>query len=436
MMAIPPWAVDVLRRGVGGVMEKMPPDAIDQLKKRATDLFNELPQTAAKSVDSVLRNAKAGKESLHRWSRRHIALVTPVVNASGCLTNPKIAGVPIGNDAIEVAVEAFQSGALTSDVARDRLQKRLTKTIASSDVGVLVTSTIDGACLGIASANRGVPIYCHRSQSQRLASGSPIPDAFGAGHEVGSIDRIDANDTRSIPDSAVVVGVDNGTDGAWFKSMASSATRVRVMLLPIATLNGSDVAITPKPASILATLSNAADLVVTPGDATMGGPRCGLIIGKRALLDKIVASAVWPAVVADISVQAAMTMTMESLAAGDVESVPVLAMMATSEENLRSRAERLVTRIAAESIVRSCEVTDKPATLSPSGPWSLPSRQLKMSHRDLSAIDWAAKLAADVPAVIVAVDGEYVVVDLRWIQPVDDVALVATLVGGVAESVA
>ncbi|MGV3485392.1 MAG: hypothetical protein ACO1RT_13320, partial [Planctomycetaceae bacterium] len=108
-MAIPSWAVEVLRRGVGGMIDKVPPDTMDQLRKRASDLLSDLPQTAARSVDSVMRGARASKDSLQRWARRHVALVTPVVNASGCLCQPTIAGVPLGSEAIEIAVEAFQA---------------------------------------------------------------------------------------------------------------------------------------------------------------------------------------------------------------------------------------------------------------------------------------------------------------------------------------
>lgn len=432
-MAIPPWAVEVMRRSVGGMMEKVPPDAIDQLRKRASDLLGEIPHAAAKGVDSVMRGAKAGKTSLHRWSRRHVALVTPVVNASGCLCNPKIAGVPIGIDAIDVATEAFQSGALTTSVARQRLDKRVAKTIPGGDFAVLMTSTLDGACLGIAEAFSGDAIYCHRSQSQRLPSGIPVPEAFHANHEIGSIDGFHDDDARHIPQRCLVVGLDDGKPGPWFASIDKTKSITRVMVLPVATLrNAIESALPPLP-SIFATLEHSADLVVVPGDGSMGGPRCGLIIGKQSLLDRIVATSVWPAIVADVSVQAAMAVTLEATASGDLDSVPVLSMLATSPENLRSRAERLATRLAAEPIIRSCDLTDSAATLSAAGPWSLPSRQLKLTHRDLSAASWAEKLAGDVPAIIVNVKDDAILVDLRWIQPVDDSAIVVTLVGSPTE---
>ncbi len=445
-MAIPPWAVEALRRGVGGVLDKVPPEKIEQLKKRAGDLLADLPQTAARSVDSMMRGAKVGKDSIQRWTRRHVALVTPVVNASGCLCNPAIVGVPLCNDAFDVAMEALQAGSLNNVAAHDRLTRRLASCLGSSDVGILIASTVDGACLAVASAYHDKPMYFHRSQSQRLPSGTPIPDAFAVGmalrsegkiHEVGSVDRVDPSDSRQVHSPAVLVAVENGgADCNWYYSDAdaTSANRelTRIVYMPVAQWNGRIANQSGLPLElpkVLTRLQSAAEIVITPGDGTMGGPRCGLIIGDKKRLEEIAKCTVWPAVEADVSIQAAMTVTLELLESGHADEVPVQAMMRTSEENLRSRAERLATRLAAEPTVRSCQITDQPATFSSAGNWSLPSRQLNLAHRDLSAADWAARLSSEVPAVLVGMAAGVIVVDLRWIQPSDDSALVATLAG-------
>ena len=428
------------------MLDKVPPERIEQLKKRAGDLLADLPQTAARGVDSMMRGAKVGKDSIQRWTRRHTALVTPVVNASGCLCDPSIAGVPLCNDAIDVAAEAFQSGSLNNATAHDRLARRLVGCVGSSDLGVLVAATVDGACLAVANTNAtGGKFYFHRSQSQRLPSGRPIPDAFAVGvalHperkivEVGSVDRVDPLDSRQVVTPATLVAVDNGTAACdWYHSdsgaMSKNPDFSRVVYLPVAAWNSassSENATLNLPV-VLQRLEVSADLVITPGDGAIGGPRCGLIVGDKQRLDAIANSSIWPSLAADVAVQSAMTVTLELLASGQTDELPVHAMMHTSEENLRSRAERLATRLAAEPMVRTCQITDRAATLSSAGSWSLPSRQLKLAHRDLSATDWAARLMSEVPAVIVGIDEESIVVDLRWIQPSDDAALVATLAG-------
>jgi L-seryl-tRNA(Ser) seleniumtransferase len=66
-MAIPSWAVEALMRSVGSVVEKVPPERIDQIKQRAGQWLDELPQSAARGVDSVMRGARGDiPRSLHR----------------------------------------------------------------------------------------------------------------------------------------------------------------------------------------------------------------------------------------------------------------------------------------------------------------------------------------------------------------------------------
>jgi L-seryl-tRNA(Ser) seleniumtransferase len=441
-MAIPPWATEVLRRGVGGVLERVPTDTVEQFKKRAGDLLAELPQTAARSVDSVMRSAKMGKDSVQRWTRRHIALVTPVVNGSGCLSHARIAGVPISDEAIDVAAEAMSAGALMTSTAHERLERRLMKCAGTTDYGILIATSVDAACLVTAHSLQRTAIYFHRSQSQRLPSGTPIPDAFAAGtalsggqiHEVGSIDRVEPSDSRPVASPAALVSVENGElNRDWYhppsEAEANQSNRIRIAYLPAASVSLNSPFQLPAP---LQKLHTGTDIVITPGDGALGGPRCGLIFGTKKAIDAITQSSLWSSVAADAATQAAMTLTLEQLHSGSATDVPVQAMMHTSEDNLRSRAERLATRFAAEPTVATCQITDKAATFSAGGTWSCPSRQLRLTHRDLSAADWALKLLGEVPAVLVGVDAEAIIVDLRWIQPSDDASLVATLVGHAA----
>ncbi|MGV3485513.1 MAG: hypothetical protein ACO1RT_13940, partial [Planctomycetaceae bacterium] len=339
--------------------------------------------------------------------------------------------------------EAFQAGSLSHSTAHERLARRLARCVEPGDWGVLIASSVDGACLAVANLDRQCPIYFHRSQSIRLPSGAPLPDAFGAAsmtadhriREVGAIGGVDPGDARGISGRAMLVTIDNGSgSGVWFRSLVDSTPdssgRTRVVYLPAAGWTAAEATrVSPPLPVVKSVLGRDAELVITPGDGAIGGPRCGLIIASQSLIEAISRSPVWPAVVADPATQAAMTLTLEAICSQRSEDVPVQAMLSTHEENLRSRAERLATRVSAEPTIRSCQITAEVATICSAGPWSLPSRQLALTHRDWAASDWAARLLAEVPAVLVGVKDNAIIVDLRWIQPSDDAALVATLVG-------
>jgi len=177
---------------------------------------------------------------------------------------------------------------------------------------------------------------------------------------------------------------------------------------------------------------DSVDLVITSGTGVLGGPPCGLIIGRRAAIEPICSSQAWPALEASIATKAIVAQTLETLQGNTPESLPVIAMLRTGEENLRSRAERLATRLSADDSILSCQVTDESAKLTPGGPWRIGSRQLRLRRRGKEAIQWAEQLATDVPAVLAEVVDDALVVDLRWVQPGDDSVLAAALLGQTA----
>lgn len=452
-MAIPTWAVEALMRGVGSVVDKVPPERIDQIKQRAGQWLDELPQSAARGVDSVMRGARVGKEMIDRWTRRHTALVTPVINASGCLVESRIQGVPIGHSTIDLAAEALASPPLMTPTALDRLQRRLNRCTGDNDLAVLVASSIDAACMAIGMTRGAKPLYMHRSQSLRLPSGTPIPEAFVPHmanadsrdyvHEVGSVDGISDADAASLPSPAVLLAVDNGgVNPIWFSSNHDRQSTRIVLMMACGGLQqpkpdaGVDLreTFTPTLRSAADLLTSdaepgLADLVIAPGDGLLGGPPCGLIIGRKDLVESIAQSPVWRAFRSSVSTTAMMTHALETLSGGHAAVHPILSMLHTGEENLRSRAERLATRISADESVRTCQVTSEQASLTASGPWRIASRQLRLQHQTKSPEAWAQQLAEGVPAVLAGVDKDALIIDLRWVPPSDDGAMAAAILG-------
>lgn len=455
-MAIPSWAVEALMRGVGSVVDRVPPERIEQMKQRAGQWLDELPQSAARGVDSVVRGARVGKEIIDRWAKRHTALVTPVINGSGCLIESRIQGVPIGVGTVELVGEALSSPPLVTEASLERLQRRLNRCTGRSDLSILVAANLDAACLAVGMSRGDRPIYMHRTQSLRLASGTPVPEAFapktngvgsfGPVHEVGSVDSVAAGDCVSLPQRAMFVAVDNGgKDPFWFAGRSEGDSTAVVLMMACGALRRPDSgtelgflsAFQPEPRCIVDLLTGASqegttDLVIASGDGLLGGPACGLIVGRKDLIDAIAQSSLWPAVAGNVAVTAMMTHALETSSGGTTSGHPVLAMAQTSEENLRSRAERLAIRLSGDESIRTCQVSSEPASLTAKGPWRIASRQLRLQHQSKTAAAWAEQLLHGFPAVLAAVDSDALVIDLRWVPASDDCALAAAVLGQAA----
>ncbi|QDT08686.1 hypothetical protein [Stieleria marina] len=433
-MPLPPWTIELIRRGISDVARKASePETLEKLKTQATEILQDLPETAARGLDAVMRKAEMGKESVQRWTRKQTAIAIPMINASGVLKHPEGTGVPLSQTVIEAGYDLLRGDCLGGAGPNVKLAKKIERLLpVDGDYSIAIAGSFPAALTAFSQLVQERPLVIHRSHAVRLPGGVPLPEAFGTLlpviQEVGSIGDVDPSDYDSF-DSFCDIVADVGKDELKLLDFASRDA-MQAVVLPVATVGQAiDVAIP----SAESCLTQGADFVLMPGDGICGGPSCGLLIGRRSALEAITGSPAWPSLVASESVQAMMVVALET-AAASADQIPVRALLDTSVENLSSRADRMTTRLAASEDVRDCQVTMDNAKLIDGGRWEVSSRQLRLRHNQLSAHDWAEKLASDVPAVIVGLEGDQVVVDLRWVDTASDNQLAKTL-GGVEETV-
>lgn len=428
-MAIPPWTIELLRRGLTDVARKASePETLEKIKTQATEILQDLPETAARGIDAVMRSAEVGKKSVQRWSRKHTALAIPILNASGILINSDGCGVPVTDRALEVGRELMVGDTIRGPAMQERLSKRLQRLLpAGGDHAIAITSSFPSAMTALSLLVQQRQLVVHRSHAVRLPGGLPLPDAFGmlvpVIHEVGGVDGVSAADFDGLDDFCLIMA-DAGERELELVDF-SDRDALQAVVLPAATLDASPHGQVP---SAEAVLTAGADFVIMPGDGVCGGPPCGILIGRTEEILRIRESTAWPGLVASDAVQAMMVVTLET-AASDSDAIPVRALLSTSEENIRGRAERLATRLSGCDRVASCQVTADDARLTVEGRWRFPSRQVRLRHKTMSASEWAEDLREELPAIYATVDNEDLLIDLRWISAADDGKLAETLGG-------
>ena len=427
-MALPPWTVELLRRGLGDVARRASePETLQKLRTQASDLLNDLPQTAARSIDRVMHAAEMGKENVRRWSRKHTTLAVPLLNASGVLLTPFGSGVAVSEAALEAGYESLRGDVLTGDVIDGRIQRRLQRTLPEGDYDIAIASSFPAALSALSLIGSERDLVIHRSQAVRLAGGIPLPEAFGTllpmVHEVGAVDRVERSDFDGL-DSFCAILADGGQRPIEAHDLAAQDA-LQAAVLAVATLSKVKNTGVPSASEIL---SQGIDLVVMPGDGLAGGPECGLLIGRREMIQWITSSASWAALRASRPTQAMMCVALEA-AMSPVDSQPIASLMTTSEENLRGRAERLATRISGTDTIASAKVAAEDAKITADGRWRLPSRQVVAKHRTKSAAEWAEELRNRIPSVLAKVEGESLSFDLRWLDPPGDSELAEAISG-------
>lgn len=426
LMAIPPWTVELLRRGLSDVARRASePETLEKLKNQATEILQDLPETAARGIDAVMRGAEARKRKVEKWSRKHTAIAIPILNASGILNTSDGTGVPLAGPVAEVGRELLGGDVIGGPALERRLTTRLQRLLPSEDHQIAITANFSAALTALSLLIQDRQLVVHRRHAVRLPDGRPLPEALGmlvpVIQEVGGVDRIELSDFDGL-DRFCSIMADMGESAPGLIDFGNRNAK-QAVVLPVATVTDNPYDQIP---SAQAMLESGADFVVMPGNGFCGGPACGLLIGRESDIESIRSSNAWPALAATDATQAMMSVALET-AAAEPEQIPVLALLATSEENLRGRTERMATRLSGSDSIAQCKVTAEDARFTVEGRWRFPSRQLRLRHAKLSAADWHQHLRDDLPAVLSGVDGEEVVIDLRWIAAADDNRLVEVI---------
>ncbi|TWT76644.1 L-seryl-tRNA(Sec) selenium transferase [Planctomycetes bacterium CA13] len=430
-MAIPPWTVELLRRGLSDVARRASePETLEKLKTQATEIINELPQTAARGFDAVMRATEAGRKNVQRWSQRQSAVTIPLVNASGVLVSPYGTGVRVSDQAVEAAYACLHGDIRKDHQAMERLQRHLHRQLPStSDVDIAVTTNFQATLVALVIGMSQKDILVHRSQAIRLRGGTSLVDTMNAlvpiVQEVGANDGVEMSDFDEY-DSFCLVLADDETHDALPKPLElNDRDCIQVVVLPIASLKQSANDTLP---SVEKMLDAGADLVIVEGGGVFGGPECGIMIGKTNLVRSITSTAIWPSFAAGSAVMAMLASTMQNLTSALGASLPIEELIETSDDNLRLRAERMATRLSASDSIKSCQVTNDEARVTTKGRWRFPSRQVRIEHASLDGQEWADQLRDEFPSLLVGVEGSAIKIDLRWIAPANDARIGELLV--------
>ncbi len=294
-MALPPWTVEMLRRGIGEVARKASDlETLEKLKTQATEILQDLPETAARGLNAVMRKAEAGKRSVERWTQKHTALSVPILNASGVLMQPFGHGVPIADAVIDAGLTLMRGNCVHGGDGEARLIHKMEKHLpGQGNLKIAIANNFPGALTAFSQFVQQRPLVIHRSHAVRLPDGVPLPDAFGTLlpviQEVGSVGSVDIRDFDGF-DSFCAIVADDGTRQVELVDFGDRDA-LQAVVLPIASMNKIDDSLP----SAAAMLDRGANVVLLPGDGLCGGPDCGILIGDAEILDLITDSPAWPA---------------------------------------------------------------------------------------------------------------------------------------------
>jgi L-seryl-tRNA(Ser) seleniumtransferase len=185
-------------------------------------------------------------------------------------------------------------------------------------------------------------------------------------------------------------------------------------------------------------LRNGVDLVCFSGDKLFGGPQAGIIVGKAKLVAALKQEPLFRALRCDKLILAGLEATVEMYLrrstdnpiANDAvrrEGIPLLAMLHTSNNELKLRAEKIVA--ALDGLPLNAEIGKGRSQV---GGGALPrsfleSTTLDISHDTLKPQELAARLRSHVPPIVGLVERGKLKLDLRTVFPDQDAVIIAAV---------
>jgi len=175
-------------------------------------------------------------------------------------------------------------------------------------------------------------------------------------------------------------------------------------------------------------IAAGADVVLFSGDKLLGGPQCGIIVGRRSYVERISKHPMMRALRVDKLTLAALAATLRLYRdpARAAEEIPLLKMLSTPTEKLEARARKLAAELNELPAVDTAEAVADVAYL---GGGTIPTQQLAtwcvaLSPAGQSVDRLAARLRTGTPPVVGRVQKERLLLDLRSVMPQQDAALI------------
>ncbi|MCA9070575.1 MAG: L-seryl-tRNA(Sec) selenium transferase [Planctomycetaceae bacterium] len=367
-----------------------------------------------------------------------------VINGTGVVIHTNLGRAPLAPAAIQAMNEAAICTNLELDLTsgqrgrRGVAVERLCGELTGAEAALIVNNCAAATLLTLQTLGAGREVVISRGQLIEIGGSFRLPDVFRqagvALHEVGTTNRTRLSDYENAigPETAALLRVHPSnyrvTGFCESVSIDELTKLARSRQIPVIDDVGSgslyDLSSLglPDEPEISKSIHAGADLVLFSGDKLLGGPQCGIIVGRAPLIDQLRRNPLSRALRVDKLTFAALQATLEIHQAGRAfEEIPVLKQLALTPDDIRHRAERLVSHLREQCT--SAELFSVQAVESASGGGSLagitlPSWAVALSPTNPAT--FAERLRLGTPAVMSRLHQGRILVDLRTVLVEDE----------------
>ena len=438
-----------------------------------TALLAELPRSLITSAlqDELMRarSALANEESAANaqlaepsyYADRVRAAVTgmmadtlvPVINATGVVLHTNLGRAPLAPAAIDALQRvALGYSNLEYDIAAGSRGNRyshcraLLGLVTGAEDALVVNNNAAALVLALNTFAREQEAIISRGELVEIGGAFRVPEIMARSgailREVGATNRTHLADYRDAmsPRTGVLLKVhpsnftiEGYTAEVGIAELAPLAQHANVPLVhDIGSgllLDPAELGLPPDEPTPAASLRAGADVVTMSGDKLLGGPQCGIVIGRASLVDRMRRNPLCRALRVDKLTLAALaaTLRLHLDPARARREIPVLHMLTVPQDVLRRRAAELARRCTDAGV--ACRTAK--ATSAVGGGASpnavLPAVVVQILVDGISASALERRLRLSDPPVIARIIDDRVTIDLRTVPASSEELLFATL---------
>jgi L-seryl-tRNA(Ser) seleniumtransferase len=399
-------------------------------------------------------------DELHRTAQFSLRRV---INATGVILHTNLGRAPLSASALEHIRETaagytnlefdLESGERSRrDTHAERLLLRLLKAKAGAmteemteapRAAVVVNNCAAATFLALNSIAEGTDVLVSRGELVEIGGGFRIPEILAKSgarmREVGTTNRTRLADYESAisPETGLILRVHQSNfsiEGFTARpGLDELVSLARSRNIPLFDDQGTgllfsldDLGVRSEP-TLLDSFRLGSDLIAASGDKLLGGPQCGLLIGRVDLIERIRKNPLLRTFRVDKLTYAALEATLMDHLIDRADSIPTVKMLHATSGEILQRCERIAVHLNSGSL--SVEVVPVQSLI---GGGTAPAARLEssavaLSHRSLSPQALLLALRRLNPPIIGRISDDNVLLDLRTVEPEFDTKLISLL---------
>lgn len=392
-----------------------------------------LPELIVQDVQSILQ----------AWTN---LTLEPVINATGVILHTNLGRAPLSTDTINAMQKIAQGySTLEYDLDEGKRGSRyihtedLLKRITGAEAGLVVNNNASALLLILSALSYRRRTLISRTQLIEIGGGFRIPEVMTQSgavlEEIGTTNRVHIEDYQRAIESEPVKLVMR-VHRSNFKLMGFTAEPTLEEIIAVA--HAADLPVVDDLGSgsfldtaeyglahemtVMESLAAGSDLVCFSGDKLLGGPQAGIIVGKKALVDKLRKHPVARAVRADKMALSGLSATLLHYLKGEAErNIPIWQMISMKSPVIKSRAEQWSRMLRGARVVKGESAV---------GGGSLPGERLPtyLVALPVSQPDkFLMRLRQSRPPIIARVEDGQVMIDPRSVLAQQEGALLVEL---------